>query len=227
MKQYYYQEGGKSYGPFTKKEMMSKNLPHGTYIWFPGLDSWIPIDRVAELNNAKQNKNLKKGAIIIGPIILVIIACILAKTISSYKVSDAIRSAAYDDPSVDFSVYMDKFYRDLEVYGLRPVKPKTCIIKFSELDKIKGATEFNGISYGYNNDELVEIYVNPTFWKQASKAQKYWLMYHELSHDLLNIEDLPATPANEGKLMYPYSSSFDVQNMDEFIDAFHELFESL
>ena len=52
-------------------------------------------------------------------------------------------------------------------------------------------------------------------------------MYHELSHDLLNIEDFPATPANEGKLMYPYSSSFDVQNMDEFIEAFHELFESL
>lgn len=227
MDKYYYQENGKSYGPYSIKEMRAKRLPQGTYVWYKGLDAWIPIERVTELNNVKQNNKLKKVTIILSSIILVIIACILVRSISNNSVSKAIRSAAYDDPSVDLSVYMDKFFRDLEVYGVRPIKPKTCIIKFSELDKIKGATEFNGISYGYNNDDLVEIYINPTFWKQASKAQKYWLMYHELSHDLLNVDDLTPTPSNEGKLMYPYSSSFEVQNMDEFIEAFHVFFETL
>ena len=227
MDKYYYQENGKSYGPFSIKEMRSKRLPQGTYVWYKGLEAWIPIERVAELNNVKQKVNLKKVSIIVSTIIIVIIACILAKSISHNNVINAVRTAAYDDPNVDFSMYMEKFYRDLELYGQRPIKPKTCIIKFSELDKIKGATEINGISYGYNNDDLVEIYINPTFWKQASKAQRYWLMYHELSHDLLNVDDLAAIPSNEGKLMYPYSLSFEVQHMDEFIEAFHEFFESL
>lgn len=227
MDKYYYQENGKSYGPYSVKEMRSKRLPQGTYVWYKGLEAWIPIERIAELNNVKQKVDLKKVSIIVCTITIVIIACILAKSISHNNVINAVRTAAYDDPNVDFSMYMEKFYRDLELYGQRPVKPKTCIIKFSELDKIKGATEINGISYGYNNDDLVEIYINPTFWKQASKAQRYWLMYHELAHDLLNVDDLAPTPLNEGKLMYPYSSSYEVQNMDEFIEAFHALFETL
>ena len=225
MKQYYYQEGGKSYGPFTKKEMISKKLPLGTYIWFKGLDSWIPMERAEEFKQPKRN--IKTIVKIASAIFSVLVLSLLINTICNTRFDNEIREAAYDDPDVDFSLYVDKFYRDLELYGIRPVKPKTSIIKFSEIDKIKGATDINGISYGYNNNDLVEIYINPTFWKQASKAQRYWLMYHELSHDLLNIEDLPVTPANEGKLMYPYSSSFDIQNMDEFIEAFHELFDSL
>lgn len=227
MDTYYYQDNGKSYGPFTKKEMISKNLANGTYIWYKGLDSWVPIERMKELRSNHKNRQIKIITIIVLVIIAIIVTCKLLSSINDSKIDNEIRTAAYDDPSVDFNVYVDKFYRDLEVYGIRPTKPQTCIIKFSKVDEIKGATEINGISYGYKNDNIVEIYINPTFWKQASKAQRYWLMYHELSHDLLNLEDLPATPANEGKLMYPYSSSFDIQNMDEFIEAFHELFDTL
>ena len=227
MKQYYYQEGGKSYGPFTKKEIRSKNLPDGTYIWFKGLDAWIPIERAEDLRKRPKNISTKTLVIVAITAIGITVISSLISTISKSRIDNEIRAAAYDDSIVDFSVYMDKFYRDLEIYGLRPQKPKTCIIKFSEIDKIKGATDINGVSFGHNNDGLVEIYINPTFWQQASKAQRYWLMYHELAHDLLNVEDLPATPANMGKLMYPHSSSFDVLHMDEFIEAFHNFFESL
>ena len=50
-------------------------------------------------------------------------------------------------------------------------------------------------------------------------------MYHELAHDVLNLDDLEAKSWNEGKLMYPAISSYENKNMDEFIENSHALFE--
>ncbi len=54
---------------------------------------------------------------------------------------------------------------------------------------------------------------------------RYFLMYHELAHDVLNLDDLEAKSLNEGKLMYPAISSYENKNMDEFIENSHALFE--
>ena len=51
-------------------------------------------------------------------------------------------------------------------------------------------------------------------------------MYHELSHDILNVGDLPFSQENKGKLMCPYMLSNDKISMDEFIEMAHELFEA-
>ncbi len=50
-------------------------------------------------------------------------------------------------------------------------------------------------------------------------------MYHELAHDILNLDDLDNKPINEGKLMYPEISTYEKKNMDDFIESFHSLFE--
>ena len=50
-------------------------------------------------------------------------------------------------------------------------------------------------------------------------------MYHELSHDILDLKDLEAIDENKGKLMYPELSSYENKNMDEFIESSHALFE--
>jgi hypothetical protein len=34
------------------------------------------------------------------------------------------------DSNEDFDIYVEKFYRDLEFYGIFPKKPKATIIKF-------------------------------------------------------------------------------------------------
>lgn len=143
------------------------------------------------------------------------------------SIYENIKSSAYEDPNVDFTMYVDKFYRDLEIYCHYPTRPQKMIIKFADIDKIKGASHINAISYGLRNDELIEIYVNPSFWKKAKRSQKYWLMYHELSHDVLNLDDLEAVPENVGKLMYPQMGVMDITDMDEFIEAFHNLFDSM
>ena len=50
-------------------------------------------------------------------------------------------------------------------------------------------------------------------------------MYHELAHDVLNLDDLEPESRNEGKLMYPYISSYEKKTMDDFIESTHALFE--
>ena len=45
-----------------------------------------------------------------------------------------------------------------------------------------------GIAYGMFNDSFVFIGVCPRSWQQLNHDQKKWLIWHELSHDLFNIE---------------------------------------
>lgn len=52
-------------------------------------------------------------------------------------------------------------------------------------------------------------------------------MYHELAYDVLNIYDLSDLPSNNGRLMYPYVNTYEITHMDQFIEASHELFDSL
>ena len=125
-----------------------------------------------------------------------------------------------------FDIYLDKFYRDLELYGIFPQKPSKTIIKFSKLDQLKNTTHIHAVSFGIYNDDIIEIYINPSSWKSFNKPMRYFLMYHELAHDILNVDDLEKISRNEGKLMYPEISSYENKNMDDFIESFHSMFES-
>lgn len=125
----------------------------------------------------------------------------------------------------NFDLYIKKYFRDLGYFGIYPKKPKVVIIKFSRLDQLDNTTHIHGLSYGINDDNKVEIYINPSSWLKFSKSMKYYLIYHELSHDILNLNDLEAIPENRGKLMYPELSSYENKNMDEFIESSHALFE--
>lgn len=126
----------------------------------------------------------------------------------------------------DFDSYVEKFYRDLEFYGIYPRRPKKKIIKFSKLEQIENATHLHGLSFGFDNDDLIEIYINPISWEKSNRATKYLLMYHELSHDILNLDDLELTEENIGKLMYPSIETSSSLSMDDFIESSHDLFEN-
>ena len=75
-----------------------------------------------------------------------------------------IASNSYISPIVDLNIYLEKFYRDINYHGIYPTKPKSLILKFSSLDKMKTTTHAHGLSFGYNNDQLIEIYINPSSW---------------------------------------------------------------
>jgi hypothetical protein len=125
----------------------------------------------------------------------------------------------------DFGMYVEKFYRDLEFYGIYPKRPRTNLIQFSKLDQIEDATHIHGVSYGYGDDDQIEIYINPSTWDSFNKPMRYFLMYHELAHDVLNVDDLSNAELNQNDLMYPELNKYEGKSMDDFIEASTALFE--
>ena len=194
-------------------------------------ESKIEIKKNKDIENSKPflfkaaQSNLKKW--IFGIALLSFLAFITIKIIQKQNrvnLYNDIVTNSYDADE-NFDIYIDKFYRDLEFYGIFPKKPRIKTIKFSRLDQLDRTTDIHGLSLGYNDDNRIEIYINPSSWEQFTKPMRYYLIYHELAHDVLNLEDLEATYQNQGKLMYPEMSSFEKKTMDDFIESFHSLFE--
>lgn len=176
--------------------------------------------------NSKPN-NLKTIRWIIGVAAFIVISILVIKILEKQSEANLYKEIVVNsyDGEVDFDIYVEKFYRDLEFYGIFPQKPTTSIIKFSKLDQLDNTTHIHGLSLGHNDDSRIEIYINPSSWQKFTKPMRYFLMYHELAHDVLNLDDLDNLPINKGKLMYPEVSSYEKKNMDDFIESFHALFE--
>jgi len=175
----------------------------------------------------KIKKPLSLSKWLIGIIAVILVSLYTYKLIqnqSEVYQYDEIATNSYDS-NEDFDMYVQKFYRDLEFYGIYPKKPKVQIIKFSKLDQLDNTTHIHGLSFGSGDDDRIEIYINPSTWKQFNKPMRYFLMYHELAHDVLNLDDLEPKSWHEGKLMYPAISSYENKNMDYFIESAHALFE--
>ena len=183
------------------------------------------LEKLIPVSSKPQKSNLSKW--VIGFAILIIVSFVIFKLVQKQTEANLYKEIVANsyDGDVDFDIYVEKFYRDLEFYGIFPKKPKTTIIKFSKLDQLDNTTHIHGLSLGHNDDSRIEIYINPSSWQQFTKPMKYFLMYHELAHDVLNLDDLDNKAINEGKLMYPEISSYEKKNMDNFIESFHTLFE--
>ena len=125
---------------------------------------------------------------------------------------------------VDFNEYVEKFYRELTYFGINKIRPKHVDIKLKPLDVSAETYHYHGYSTGYNNDDVVEIVLNERSWRDFTKAQKHYLIFHELCHDILNLDDLKPE-AEEKNIMYPSINDFKVLTMDDFIENFHNLLE--
>lgn len=173
----------------------------------------------------KKSSNFSKWVItIIVVIVISLSSYVVILNQSEVNQYNEIAANSYDSDE-DFDMYVQKFYRDLEFYGIYPKKPKVQIIKFSKLDQLDYTTHIHGLSFGSGDDDRIEIYINPSTWEQFNKPMRYFLMYHELAHDILNLDDLEPKSWNEDKLMYPAISSYENKNMDDFIESAHALFE--
>jgi hypothetical protein len=251
MRKIFYTDGKNKFGPYSLEELMSKGLSSDTKVWYYGLKNWTPLSEIQEFNSttnsisptstkqplstapSNSNKKRKKNnkSIFYGIFALLILIVVIFIYVATNKNKE---SALYSeivensyDTEEDFSFYIDKFYRDIESYNLFPKKPSVIIIKFAKLDQITNTTHIHGLSFGKDNDDKVEIYINPSTWKNFNKPMRYYLMYHELSHDILNVDDLEDIEINVGKLMYPAISTYEKITMDDFIEHSHELFEEV
>lgn len=251
MTKYFHTDGEKKYGPFSIEELNAQNISQNTLVWYYGLDDWKELKDVPELvdylfpktikkesqkindtnqdktasNEKKPNKSLLLGWSLIVTGIVIIFYWGFNNFSENNKYQEIV-SNSYEG-EVDFDFYLDKFYRDLEAFNIFPKKPKVQIIKFSKFNQIDDATHLHGLSFGYEDDDKIEIYINEESWDKFSKPNRYFLMYHELAHDVLNLDDLDPTEENEGRLMYPNISSYDRKNMDDFIESYKNEFENI
>ena len=82
--------------------------------------------------------------------------------------------------------YIDKFILDAKInhnIDLSYVNKRDRLIIFRELKEKTIAT-----AYKMNNDNEVFVKVDPENWYDANQAKRWYIIYHELGHDILNLE---------------------------------------
>ena len=55
------------------------------------------------------------------------------------------------------------------------------------------------LASGFNNDNQIIIKADPAKWQNASPSKKWYVLYHELGHDVLNLDH-----GEGGKMMFNY-----------------------
>jgi len=99
-----------------------------------------------------------------------------------YKVSNGLANV---NP-FNLEKYIDKFILDAKInhnIDLSYVNKRDRLIIFREL---KGKTI--ATAYKMNNDNDVFVKVDPENWYAANQSKRWYIIYHELGHDILNLE---------------------------------------
>ena len=99
-----------------------------------------------------------------------------------YKVSNGLANV---NP-FNLEKYIDKFILDAKInhnIDLSYVNKRNRLIIFREL---KGKTI--ATAYKMNNDNDVFVKVDPENWNAANQSKRWYIIYHELGHDILNLE---------------------------------------
>lgn len=104
------------------------------------------------------------------------------KNKSDYKV---VNGLANTNP-FNLDKYIDKFLLDAKNnhnIDLSFVNQKERLILFKELEE-----ETIAVALRKGNDEEVFVVVDPENWYDANQAKRWYIIYHELGHDILNLE---------------------------------------
>ena len=99
-----------------------------------------------------------------------------------YKVSNGLANV---NP-FNLDKYIDKFILDAKKnhnIDLSYVNKRDRLILFKELSRETIAT-----AYKMNDDDSVLVLVDPENWYEANQAKRWYIIYHELGHDILNLE---------------------------------------
>jgi hypothetical protein len=94
----------------------------------------------------------------------------------------------------DLDLMIDVFLADCKRNGIFVNKGKA-IVSFEPL-----SGELLGLSYGINNETKIELRIDPEKWEKASAPKKWYLLYHELGHDVLNLNH-----GSGGKMMFNFA----------------------
>jgi hypothetical protein len=121
--------------------------------------------------------------------------------------------------------------RNVNVYDLEPMIK--LFLKDCKLNNIKLSSDYKitsifeplndgvlALSSGIFNDEEIIIKVNPKEWRGASNSKRWYILYHELGHDVLNLQH-----GQGGKMMFNYTE--EDYTWDEFFEDRDYMFNSM
>lgn len=94
-----------------------------------------------------------------------------------------------EDAANSDQINLLKYLKDMAI------KNQQTNIKFTKLEE-----DVIALSMGMNNDSEINILVDPDKWKSYSHPKRFYILYHELGHDVFNLNH-----GNGGKMMYNYS----------------------
>ena len=128
----------------------------------------------------------------------------LMSTISTNP-DDGVKSLRYKINGVDM--------RDINEYDLkaminffiddyeRNVNQKSFSINRDNIDAKFISLEENqlAVALGYDDDDNIVIRVDPVKWSKASQEKRWYILYHELGHDILNLDH-----GEGGKMMFNF-----------------------
>jgi len=106
----------------------------------------------------------------------------------------------------DLKAMIDFFIEDSKRRGIRISNNMQIKAVFEELEG-----NIIGLAYGKNNDSLILLKIDPKNWANSSMAKRWYLLYHELGHDVLNLDH-----GEGGKMMFNFINRD--YSFDEFIE---------
>lgn len=113
----------------------------------------------------------------------------------------------------DLNLMVDVFLLDCKNQNILVKRGKV----FTSFETLDGQTL--GLSFGMNNDSKIELKIDPIKWEKSSIPKRWYLIYHELGHDVLNLKH-----GNGGKMMYNFADKG--YSWKEFWEDKNYMFES-
>tara|TARA_B100000787_G_scaffold162471_1_gene143215 strand:- start:32 stop:1021 length:990 start_codon:yes stop_codon:yes gene_type:complete len=95
----------------------------------------------------------------------------------------------------DLEAMIRLFLKDCELNYIKLLKDYKITSTFEALDKGVVA-----LAFGIFNDEEIIIKVSPEEWSKASNPKRWYILYHELGHDILNLQH-----GQGGKMMFNFT----------------------
>ena len=145
------------------------------------------------------------------------------KDIECYELSNLGHVGDFDISEYDLEPMIKLFLKDLynsieRTDGLK--------INNNYIERVKISVDFQelggntlAISSGIYDDENIKIKIDPSKWKDATSIERWYTIYHELGHDVLNFKH-----GEGGKMMFNYT--FNDYSWYDFEEDRQYMFES-
>ena len=91
------------------------------------------------------------------------------------------------------------FIRDCKRNGIEINRNQIIKAEFVRKYSVKGAEEAVAIAKAMDNDKLIDIEIKDSYWDKSSKEKRWYILYHELGHDVLNLKH-----GEGGVMMFTY-----------------------